>query len=444
MRTWKLNTPQRVVSGQAVSDQDIPGQDIPGRDAISAAAPHLAVTRLSLRDFRCYQSLELRSDGRPVVLAGPNGAGKTNILEALSYLAPGRGLRGARLAEIDRRGGAGPWTVAATVETPDGPVKIGTGRAGEDGAGDRAGDGNSPADRDAAPARRANRRIVRIDGRTARGPQALTDVMSILWLTPSMDRVFTGSPGARRRFLDRLVFGIDPAHASRLSAYERAMRERNRLLKGGENDAAWLAALEETMSTTAVAISAARRETAQRMTAACARGIGPFPAAGLEIEGAVESWLDQGPALAAEDKLRCALADGRANDAATGGASIGPHKSDLAVHHVARDMPAPMCSTGEQKALLIAMVLANARLQAELRGAMPLLLLDEVVAHLDASHRGAMFEEIFALGAQAWFTGTDMGLFAALGDGARFFHVADAGVDPARGTAPDMSIRLSG
>lgn len=429
MRAWKLITPQRVVFGQAVPDLDIPGQD-----TISAAAPHLAVTRLSLRDFRCYEALELRSDSRSVVLAGPNGAGKTNILEALSYLAPGRGLRGARLAEIDRRGGAGPWTVAATVETPDGPVKIGTARAGEDGHG--AGDG--------APARRTNRRIVRIDGRTARGPQALSDVMSILWLTPSMDRVFTGSPGGRRRFLDRLVFGIDPAHASRLSAYERAMRERNRLLKGGANDAAWLTALEETMSTTAVAISAARRETAGRMTAACARGIGPFPAAGLEVEGAVETWLDQGPALAAEDKLRAALASGRTNDAATGGAGIGPHKSDLAVHHVARDMPAPMCSTGEQKSLLIAMVLANARLQAELRGAMPLLLLDEVVAHLDASHRDAMFEEISALGAQAWFTGTDMGLFTALGDGARFFHVADATVDPARGTAPAMSIKLSG
>lgn len=430
MRAWKLITPQRAISGQTVPDRDIPVQD-----AISAAAPHLAVTRLGLRDFRCYETLELRTDGRPVVLAGPNGSGKTNILEALSYLAPGRGLRGAKLAEIDRRDGAGPWTVAATVETPDGPVKIGIARAGEDGPGD--GDG------DAAPGR-ANRRIVRIDGRTARGPQALSDVMSVLWLTPSMDRVFTGPPGGRRRFLDRLVFGIDPAHASRLSAYERAMRERNRLLKGGVNDAAWLAALEETMSTTAVAISAARRETVQRMTAACARGIGPFPAARLEIEGTVESWLDQGPALAAEDRLRAALVDGRANDAATGGASIGPHKSDLAVHHVALDMPAPMCSTGEQKSLLIAMVLANARLQAELRGAMPLLLLDEVVAHLDVNHRMAMFEEILALGAQAWFTGTDMGLFSALGDGARFFHVADATVDHAPGTAQAMPIRLSG
>ncbi len=428
MRARKLITPQRAVPCQAVPDRDIPGQD-----AASSAAPHLAVTRLSLRNFRCYESLELRTDGRSVVLAGSNGAGKTNILEALSYLAPGRGLRGAKLAEIDRRDGAGPWTVAATVETPDGPVKIGTARAGEDGHGAR--DGNGVV----APGR-ANRRIVRIDGRTTRGPQALSDVMSVLWLTPSMDRVFTGPPGGRRRFLDRLVFGIDPAHASRLSAYERAMRERNRLLKGGVNDAAWLAALEETMSTTAVAISAARRETVQRMTAACARGIGPFPAARLEIDGTVESWLDQGPALAAEDRLRAALAGARANDAATGGAGIGPHKSDLAVHHVARDMPAPMCSSGEQKSLLIAMVLANARLQAELRGAMPLLLLDEVVAHLDANHRMAMLEEILALGVQAWFTGTDLGLFTALGDGARFFHVADATVDHAPGTAPAMSI----
>ena len=365
------------------------------------------------------------------MLTGPNGAGKTNLLEAISYLAPGRGLLGARLHEVDRRGGNSTWAVAATVLTPEGTVDIGTGRGGEgsrDGAEDGAGAGGSAPASVSTPARRADRRVVRINGAPARGPSALSELVSVLWLTPPMDRLFTDGARARRRFLDRLVFGIDPAHAGRLAAFDRALGERARLLRNGVRDAAWLSALERTMAERGVAISAARREAAARVSRISAQGVGPFPAAALRVEGMVEDWLDQGPALAAEERWQDALAAARPRDAETGGAGVGP--SDLAVHHAARDMPAKLCSTGEQKALLISIVLANARLQAELGGVAPLLLLDEVAAHLDESHRHALFEDIRALGAQAWLTGTDMALFADLGGQSQFFRVVDAAVTP--------------
>ena len=366
-----------------------------------------------------------------MVLAGPNGAGKTNLLEAISYLAPGRGLLGARLHEVDRRGGNSTWAVAATVLTPQGTVDIGTGRDGgrgrERAEESEAAGGSVPASA-SIPARRADRRIVRINRAPARGPSALSELVSVLWLTPPMDKLFTEGARARRRFLDRLVLGIDPAHGGRLAAFDRALGERARLLRNGVRDAAWLVALERTMAERAVAISAARREAAARVTRVSAQGIGPFPAAALRVEGTVEDWLDRGPALAAEERLVDALAQARSGDAETGGAGFG--QSNLSVHHVARDMPAKLCSTGEQKALLISIVLANARLQTELRGVVPLLLLDEVAAHLDESHRRALFEEIRALGAQAWLTGTDMALFADLAANAQFFRVVDATVTP--------------
>jgi len=372
----------------------------------------LSVSRLRLTGFRCYESAHLDLDARSVVLTGPNGAGKTNLLEAVSLLAPGRGLRGARLEEMDRHDGADGngapapadgegWAIAASVNTGAGTVDIGTGHRPD----------------------AANRRIVRIDGKPSRSQTSLAEHVSAVWLTPQMDRLFTDGASGRRRFLDRLVFGFDAAHAGRVSGYEHTMRQRAKLLRNGTADTVWLDTLESDMAERGVAIAAARRELAARLANICATPIGPFPGAALAVSGSVESWLDDGPALAAEDNLKRALRESRSQDAVAGGAAVGPHRSDLEVRHLAHGMPAALCSTGEQKALLIAIVLANARLQTAEQGRVPLLLLDEVAAHLDAGRRETLFEEIAGLGAQAWYTGTDRAVFEPLGDGVQHVSV---------------------
>lgn len=381
----------------------------------------MAVTRLSLAEFRCYPRLRLDLDARPVVLTGANGAGKTNLLEALSFLAPGRGLRRARLAEVGRLGAdaTAPWVVAAVLTTPEGPTEIGT--AHEPPTGPVSADGEA----------RDGKRAVQVDGKPSRGQAQLAKLVSVVWLTPDMDRLFAEGASARRRFLDRLVYGFDPEHARRVSTYEHAMRERTRVLRtpGAPADPSWLVALEDRMAREGVAIAVARRLLAERLGRAIALADGPFPKAGLRAVGAVETWLDEGPALAAEDRLRAAIAAARAHDTAAGGAASGPHRSDLEVRHLGRDRPAAMCSTGEQKALLLSIVLANARLRALERGAPPILLLDEVAAHLDADRRAALYADLIALGAQAWLTGTDAALFAPLAGKAQFFRVADATVN---------------
>jgi DNA replication and repair protein RecF len=373
------------------------------------------VTRLTLTDFRNYRTLRLETAPAPVVLTGANGAGKTNLLEALSFLAPGRGLRRVRLADIGRREAEGQaaWAVAATLATPDGPVDVGTGR---DPAPDAAGD----------------RRLVRIDGAPAKGQAELARLFGIAWLTPEMDRLFIEGASGRRRFLDRMAYGFVPDHAGHLGAYERAMRERSRLLRDGVMDDAWLGALEHAMAENGVAVAAARRDTVERLGRALVLGTGAFPRPLIALDGLVEGWLDEGPALAAEDRLRARFAGARRHDAEAGGAAEGPHRSDLVVRHADKDMPATLCSTGEQKALLVALVLAAARLQAVERGAPPLLLLDEIAAHLDEARRAALFDEICALGAQAWMSGTDRRLFDALDHRAQFFTVADGAIAPGR------------
>ncbi|MBV9825639.1 MAG: DNA replication/repair protein RecF [Alphaproteobacteria bacterium] len=381
-----------------------------GRDPGAAAgrgSTIVGVTRLVLTDFRNYAAMRLDLGSQPVVLTGPNGAGKTNLLEAMSFLSPGRGLRNARLSDIDRReeGGAAVsgWAVAATVATRRGPVRIGTGRDGAAG----------------------ERRAVRIDGEPARGQAALGERIGVLWLTPQMDRLFIEGPAARRRLLDRLVLGLDPAHATRVARYEQAMRERARLLRDGSVDRAWFGALEEIMAGEGVAVAAARRDAVERLDAVCAAAEGAFPRARLAVCGVVESWLDEMPALAAEERLHAALAEHRVRDTQSGGAGIGPHRSDLLVTHAEKGIPAESASTGEQKALLIAILLAQAQLQRSLRGEPPVLLLDEVAAHLDANRRTALFEIVAGLESQAWITGTDIGVFAPLCGTARFLSVCD-------------------
>ncbi|MBN42312.1 MAG: DNA replication/repair protein RecF [Alphaproteobacteria bacterium] len=368
------------------------------------------VSRLDLTNFRSYAALRLDTGPAPVVLIGANGEGKTNLLEALSFLAPGRGIRRAALPNVARvhaGNAAASWAVAARVESAAGPVSLGTGMAAN-GTG-------------------AARRVVRVNGEPARGQSAFAEQVSMIWLTPDMDRLFTEGGSGRRRFLDRMVYGFDPEHARRTAVYEQAMRGRQKLLREGVGDSVWLAAEEETMATTGVAIAAARRDVVARLDAAiaaeAAARVRHFPAAGLAFEGEVETWLDSGPALEAEDSLRKSLAACRARDADAGRALHGPHRSDLEVHNNDKGMAAALCSTGEQKALLIAIVLAYAYLLGLARRAVPVLLLDEVAAHLDKDRRAALAERIVSLGAQAWLTGTDRHLFEAFGSRAQIFEV---------------------
>ena len=320
-------------------------------------------------------------------------------------LTPGRGLRSASSAEVQKLGAKEGWAVAATVDTGGAAAQIGTG-CGIDAAGKRA---------------------VRINGVPAKSQMALSDYLSCIWLTPQMDRIFLDGSGGRRRFFDKLVFAFDPGHAGRVTRYENAMAQRSRLLREGKGDDYWLSALESQMAETGVAIAAARLEFSARLQQACdMAGAGEesfFPKAALHLAGTIEGLLTRAPAIEVEEVFLYQLGQSRSRDAETGGAASGPHKSDLQVRYAAKDMPADQCSTGEQKALLIGIVLAHARLLQRERGAPPILLLDEVAAHLDENRRGALFDLLVALGAQVWMTGTDEPLFNAAYGRAQFWSV---------------------
>lgn len=365
----------------------------------------IVVTRLKLTAFRCYGDIQLDLDRRPVMLTGPNGAGKTNLLEAVSYLAPGRGLRGAKISEPDYQGTNYPWAVAATITTAVGAITIGTGHNKE-----------------------KDRRTVHINGAPANGPIALAEYVSAIWLTPKMDRLFREGPSARRRFLDRLIYGYHVDHASRVAGYEQATRERMKLLREGCVDKIWLGSIEADMAEKGVAIAAARIEVTARLDEACKAGSGPLSGASISVEGTLEEWLSENPALAVEERFKEVLAGNRALDAESGRTTSGPQKSDMIVTHCEKCIPASQCSTGEQKSLLIAILLANARLQSSDRGIVPLLLLDEAAAHLDASRRRALVNEILELGAQAWLSGTDEALFSEFNDSAQYVRISDGTV----------------
>ncbi len=368
------------------------------------------VERLTLTDFRNHVRLSHAFDRRPVVLTGPNGAGKTNLIEAISLLAPGQGLRRSPYPEIARTG-SDAWAVAARVHTPAGPVDIGTGLTGASAASNRTG------------------RTVRIDGEPQSGSGILADFVEMIWLTPAMDGLFTGPAGERRRFLDRMILCFDPGYRTRVNHFDRAMAQRNRLLEDGVRDAARLGGLEVVMAETGVAIAAARAQAVAALTttieARRARDeASAFPWAVLMIEGWLERELALRPAVEVEDQYVRALAGGRERDRAAGRALDGPHRSDLIVGHGPKSAPARQCSTGEQKALMVGLVLAHAELIAERHsGAAPILLLDEIAAHLDASRRAALFDEIVSLGTQAWMTGTDQEAFSALGERAQWLQL---------------------
>lgn len=380
-------------------------------DDAGARAP-VRISRLTLTDFRSYDRAEIVFDGRPAAISGANGAGKTNILEAISMIGPGRGIRTARLEELPRIGGAGGWAVSVRLDDGEDERRFGVGATA-----------SNPA-----------RRVCRIDDRDASGPGAFCEHLRFLWLTPAHDRLFMEGAGERRRFLDRMTLAHDGAHGRRSAAYEQAMRQRQKLLEEGARDDRWLCAVEAQMAAAGTAIAAARRlMTARLASAAVTSAEGVFPEADIAIEGDLENALDGAPVSTVEAGFAETLRSNRRQDADARRALKGPHRSDLLVTHRAKGRPARLCSTGEQKALLIGLVLANAHALALQDAAAPLiLLLDEIAAHLDEGRRAALFSILDELGFQAFMTGTDASLFEAWGERAQHFEVNGAAVHETR------------
>ncbi len=368
-------------------------------DEEPAVTPDLFLSSISLHDFRNYADSRFEVAPAPVLVLGPNGTGKTNLLEALSLLAPGRGMRRARAQHLGRHGTNGAWGVAATIQSSDGSCQIGTGIPSESETG---------------------RRVMRLNGDNVTQAEIGT-VLSVSWLTPQMDGVFVDSPGVRRRFLDRLVIAFDSAHISRINRYEKALRERAVLLSEGCEDDAWLSALELTLAETAVAITAARLALIEDLNIEAEQGWFGFPGARLDLIGDTECWLTKMSALAVEERLAAAARQARLHGDK---AMLGPHVSELDATHLQTGSSAVLASTGQQKALLIAVVLAHARLQQRRLGRPPLMLLDDVAAHLDVERRVSLFEAVGGLGAQSWFSGTDIDDFNGLRDRAQIIRIA--------------------
>jgi DNA replication and repair protein RecF len=375
------------------------------------------IRRLTLTNFRSYHAAQISlEEAGPVVLTGANGAGKTNLIEAISMLTPGRGLRRATMDELAFSEGDGSWAVSAEIEGMLGLATLGTGI-------------EPPSGEDATSSRKC-----RIDRENVGSAAAFADHVRVIWLTPSMDPLFNGPASDRRRFLDRLVLAVDAQHSSRVSALERALRSRNRLLEDPRSDPHWLDAIEHETAEVAVAVAAGRAETINRLAAAlyAARDQAPaFAQPEIALEGWMEKMLPSHSALEIEDRYRELLRQSRAQDAAAGRTLDGPHRSDFKVTHAGKGIPAADASTGEQKALLIRLVLAHARLIKEMTGYAPLMLLDEVVAHLDPVRRAALYDALAALGAQVWMTGADPAAFGDIASRGRIFVVRNGGVEPA-------------
>ena len=378
----------------------------------------LAISRLTLTDFRNYADLRLFAGARLVALTGSNGAGKTNILEAISLLAPGRGLRGAGFEDLARQGGGASWAIAAEVMTANGQASLGTGWSAATEAGDSGG------------------RLVVIDGEPRKSSGVLGEYMRMLWLTPAMDRLFAGPASDRRRFLDRMVTAFDPEHSARILVFDKVMRERNLLLEEPRPDAAWLSSLEAHMAEAAIAIAAARLVGVEALQVHIeeTRGESSFPWGEISVDGEIEARIATTPAVRVEDEYRNILRESRGIDRSAGRTLKGPHRSDLVVVHGPKQMAAGLCSTGEQKALLIGLILAQARAVKASAGVAPVLLLDEVAAHLDRRRRMGLLEALAALGGQSWMTGTDAQLFDGMGRDGSVFHVEDGTVNKVMGS----------
>lgn len=374
----------------------------------------LYVERVMLSNFRSYENMQLDVGGNSVVLTGANGAGKTNLLEAISFLSPGRGLRRAKLSDVNKIGASTPWAVSGRLMTPDGMRQLGSGLLPR---------------HELSSETSADRRIGRLDGENLSSPAAFSDILQVSWLTPQMDRLFIEGTSGRRRFLDRLVAAYHPSHAREVNAYERVMRERGKLLSDGGADMQWVSSLEKRMAEHGVAVAAARLDAIEKLSSAILESQSAFPSAILALGGDLEEGLLNRPALEVEAEFCEKLLGTRNNDARSGRTSFGPHKTDLLVRHKDKNMPAELCSTGEQKALLIGITLASARLSATQFGAPPILLLDEVAAHLDGKRRAFLFEELGDIGSQVWLTGTDKSLFELMAGRARFFHLNDGKIE---------------
>jgi DNA replication and repair protein RecF len=375
----------------------------------------MPVRRLTLNNFRNYHAASLETGAKTIVLVGPNGAGKTNLIEAISFFAPGRGLRRANLDEVAFSEGDGSWAAAAEVEGALGLATLGTGieRPLEDGA--------------------TILRKCRIDREPVGSAAAFADHLRVVWLVPAMDTLFVGAPSERRRFLDRLALAVDAEHGSRVNALERSLRSRNRLLEEARPDTHWLDAVEHETAELAVAVAGQRVETVHRLDGVLASRKGSaFPPAEIALDGWMEKLIPEHPAIEIEERYRAVLRDNRARDAAAGRTSDGPHLTDLKVTYAHKGIAAADASTGEQKALLIGLVLAHGRLIAEMTGFAPILLLDEIVAHLDPARRAALHVELAQLGGQVWMTGADPALFAEVGDDAMIIDVASGRLEPRR------------
>ena len=374
------------------------------------------LSRLKLDHFRNYQQADLAIHSGQLVILGDNGAGKTNLLEAVSLLAPGRGMRRAKTEHLAYRASGFDtscdiadnddadrldWAVAATLENEDGNVQIGTG---------------------VPPLAKQGNRIMRLEGMTV-SQADLGGHLTVSWLTPQMDGIFLDSPAARRRFLDRLVIAFDPAHIGRMSRYEKALRQRAHLLTEQRGDDSWFSALESVLAETAVAVTAARQSLIKALNQEASRGWFGFPGAELLLGGDIENWLSDMPALAVEDQLMLAARTARLNGDL---AMPGPHASEFQALHLASQVPANRASTGQQKAMLIAVILAHARLQDRRLGRVPVMLFDDVAAHLDAKRRGALFDAVQSLGGQCWYSGTDDGQFKELLKTAQFVKILPA------------------
>jgi DNA replication and repair protein RecF len=365
------------------------------------------ILKLTLNNYRNYHAASLETGAKTIVLVGPNGAGKTNLIEAISFFAPGRGLRRANLDEVAFGEGDGSWAVAAEIEGALGLATLGTGieRPLEDGA--------------------TILRKCRIDREPVGSAAAFADHLRVVWLVPAMDTLFVGAPSERRRFLDRLALAVDAEHGSRVNALERSLRSRNRLLEEARPNTHWLDAVEHETAELAVAVAGQRVETVRRLDDVLAsRRASAFPPAEIALDGWMEKLIPEHPAIEIEERYRAVLRDNRARDAAAGRTSDGPHLTDLKVTYAHKGIAAADSSTGEQKALLIGLVLAHGRLIAEMTGFAPILLLDEIVAHLDPARRAALHVELAQLGGQVWMTGADPALFAEVGDDAMIIEVA--------------------
>ena len=386
----------------------------------NAATKSIWLSRVRLDHFRNYPAADLRIGAGHIVVLGDNGAGKTNLLEAISMLAPGRGMRRARGEQLAFAATADPgrvsrradWAVSARLETPDGAIDIGTGVPSDSTTGNR---------------------IMRLEGHTV-SQADMGHRIAVSWLTPEMDGIFLDSPAARRRFLDRLVIAFDPAHIGRLSRYEKALRQRSHLLSEGGGDCAWYSALETVLAETAVAVTAARQSLIRALSDEAAKGWFGFPGVALNVTGDTENWLSDMPALDVEDRIMIAAKTARLAGDAT---MPGPHSSEFQAQHLASGAMASHCSTGQQKAMLIAVILAHARLQEKRLRRVPVMLFDDVAAHLDQQRRDALLDAVQCLGGQCWYSGTDDAQFSSLATDAQFVRLKLA---PTAGQAPIIEV----